>query len=145
MLWLLFVLSVFGFAGPPISVGVVPSTAMSEALLVDDIYLADLYAYARNDPHRGDVAMFHPYAGDRTFFIDRVVGLPGDRVQMVDGRLVINGKPVAEEPGSDRPIALAPEKARRFIETLPNGVRYETLDFERGGFSDNTVEFAVPA
>jgi len=43
-------------------------------------------------PRRGDVALYHPFAHDRTFFIDRVVGLPGDRVQMDEGRLRLNGR-----------------------------------------------------
>ena len=82
-------------------------------------------------------------------YIKRVVGLPGDRIQMKQGLLYINGTPVArerltdfvgEEPcGSD-----AVTKTRRWRETLPNGVSYETLDCVDNGFYDNTNVYTVP-
>ena len=130
--------------GPPVWFYNAPSSSMAETIMVGDVYLADIDVYARKDPQRGDVALFHPHAGDPTVYAKRVIGLPGDRVQMVDGRLVLNGTPVSREPGPDGPIAEAPPGARRYLETLPNGVRYETLDFEEGGFLDNTQAFEVP-
>ena len=144
MLWLIFVVSVYGFTGPPVWFYNAPSGSMAETIMIGDVYVADTDVYARRDPERGDVALFHPHANDPTIYTKRVIGLPGDRVQMVDGKLVLNGTPVSREPGPEGPIAEAPAGARRYIETLPNGVRYETLDFEEGGFLDNTNVFEVP-
>src|SRR4051812_5897907 len=141
MLWLIFVASVYGFAGPPIWLYNTPSTSMAETIMIGDVYTADTDIYAHRDPERGEVALFHPHADDATVYVKRVIGLPGDRVQMVDGTLVLNGTPVGREPGAKGPIAEAPADAHRYIETLPNGVRYETLDFEEGGFLDNTRVF----
>jgi len=76
MLWLIFSVSVFGFAGPSVSFNGIPSSAMADTLQIGDVYVADLDVYARRDPERGDVALYHPFAHDRTFFIDRVVGCP---------------------------------------------------------------------
>jgi signal peptidase I len=144
MLWLIFVVSIYGFAGPPVWFYNAPSTSMAETIMIGDVYVADTDIYARKDPERGDVAVFHPHAGDPTLYVKRVIGLPGDRVQMVDGRLVLNGTPVSREPGREGPIAEAPSDARRYFETLPNGARYETLDFAEGGFLDDTRVFDVP-
>src|SRR5262249_6310269 len=84
---------------------------------------------------------------DDTHYIKRVIGLPGDRIQMIDGRLHINGAPVKrarvtdfiddENGGADR--------VRRWRETLPNGVTYETLDLRDNFYLDDTPEYVVPA
>ena len=81
-------------------------------------------------------------------YIKRVVGLPGDRIQMRDGQLYINGEPVQREKVGeinnpditevDRPVEV-------YRETLPNGVSYDTLDLSPNGIGDNTREFVVPA
>jgi len=114
-------------------------------------------------PERGDVVVFrHPVTG--TDFIKRLIGLPGDKVQMKDSVLHINGEPVKREDGGVFTEPMAPqgpegnfprcengaignggtcEKSRTY-ETLPNGVRYSTLNI--GTFSsDNTSVFTVPA
>jgi signal peptidase I len=142
MLWLIFAFSVYGFAGPPVWFYNVPSGSMADTLLVGDVFLAAMDAYAADDPHRGDVAVFER---NGTTYVKRVIGLPGDRVQMINGRLVLNRKPVEREPASDKPISDEPPGARLYVETLPDGARYETLQLEQQGFLDNTKEFRVPA
>ena len=89
MLWLIFAFSVYGFAGPPVWFYNVPSGSMADTLLVGDVFLAAMDAYAGDDPHRGDVAVFER---NGTTYVKRVIGLPGDRVQMINGRLVLNCK-----------------------------------------------------
>jgi len=142
VLWLIFVFCVYGFAGPPVWFYNVPSGSMADTLIVGDVFLASMDAYAVDDPHRGDVAVFER---DTTTYVKRVIGLPGDRVQMIDGRLVLNGKAVERKPASDKPIGDEPSGARLYVETLPNGIRYETLELEQQGFLDDTKEFNVPA
>jgi len=141
MFWFIFFYSVYGFAGPPVWLYNVPSSSMADTLLVGDVFLADLEAYAGKNPERGDVAVFDLHG---TTYVKRVIGLPGDRVQLVHGQLIINGKPVDRSLANDRPIGDEPPEARLEMETLPNGVRYEALYLQTEGLSENTEEFSVP-
>ena len=84
---------------------------------------------------------------DSTDYIKRVVGLPGDKIQMIDGQLHINGTAVQRERAEDFALAEdgAPAKpVKRWKETLPNGVSYYTLDLVDNSFYDNTPAYAVP-
>jgi len=116
-----------------------------------------------SEPDRGDVVVFrHPVTGRD--FIKRLIGLPGDRIQMQDGRLIINDTPVEiadggifeeifapQGPQQQRPrcangavgIGAVCEK-RRYIETLPNGVSHSILDIQPQSFDDTGV-YTVPA
>jgi signal peptidase I len=99
-------------------------------------------------PQRGDIAVFKTPAGKHIDLIKRVIGMPGDRIQMKQGLLYINDKPVPREPmgtvredigeGYVRDVA-------RFRETLPNGKSYLTNDFGTDGQLDNTDVYLVPA
>jgi signal peptidase I len=102
--------------------------------------------YLANDPARGDVVIFkHPISGED--YIKRVIGLPGDRVAMRAGQIVLNGKPVPKERMPEFEIPLSPNtdcasggrevtyadgerwcRYPRFRETLPGGRAYEVLD-----------------
>ncbi|MEO1638440.1 MAG: signal peptidase I [Pseudomonadota bacterium] len=114
------------------------------------------------DPERGDIVVFrHPVDGRD--FIKRVIGMPGDRIQMVDGLLYINDEPVQSEPAGtftetfapQGPFGLTPQCSsgavgqgapctkERFIETLPNGVSHAILNIGPRP-SDNTGVFTVP-
>src|SRR5262249_17290358 len=80
-------------------------------------------------------------------FVKRVVGLPGDRIQMINGLLHISGTPVKREQIDDfvdtedgRTVHV-----RRWRETLPNGVSHETPDLMENGYYDNTPVYEVPA
>ena len=113
-------------------------------------------------PKRGDVAVFrHPGTGRD--FIKRIVGLPGETIQMRSGVLHINGDPVEIEPAgtfSEVQAPQGPQRLRprcengpvgdggiceksRFIETLPNGERHAILNIASQG-SDNTPVYTVP-
>jgi signal peptidase I len=130
----------------------VPSGSMVPTLLVGDYFFVSKYAYARiwgNVPARGDVVTFLLPKDNATVYVNRVVGLPGDRIQMKQGLLHINGVPVAREPLPDL-IGLDPcgsagvAFTKRWRETLPNGASYETLDCVDNGFYDNTNVYTVP-
>ncbi len=99
-----------------------------------------------HQPERGDIAVFRPVSEPDRDFVKRIVGLPGDRVQMIGGVLSINGAPVQRENLGEQSFETdgMPFSAVVYRETLPNGVSYLTLD--RGDMElDNTPAYTVPA
>ena len=141
----------------------IPSESMKATLLIGDYLLVSQYSYGYSRyslplspplfsgrifgsaPERGDVAVFRLPTDDSADYIKRVIGLPGDRIQMVGGLLHINGAPVRRERLGDLiDDENGGERIRRWRETLPNGVSYELLDLEDGGMLDDTNEYVVP-
>ncbi len=143
----------------------IPSGSMKDTLLVGDyLFVSKLsYGYSRYsfpwgpnlfsgrvfgaEPKRGDVAVFKLPRDNTTDYIKRVIGLPGDEVQMRDGVLYINGKAVPKrrvgsyEAKSENGLTYSIPK---YEETLPNGVKYQVLDAEQNAPFDNTRVFKVP-
>ena len=143
----------------------IPSGSMKPTLLIDDYLFVSKFSYGYSnfsfpfspslfegriwsgDPERGDIAVFRNPRDTSKDFIKRIVGLPGDEIQVTRGVLVINGDPVARERIDDfvenRPGSVnAP--VPQYIETLPNGVSYRVLDLSDNSFADNTQVFEVP-
>lgn len=95
---------------------------------------------------RGDLVVFRVPRRD-VDYAKRIIGLPGDRIQMRGGRLYINGTAVQRERAPDFAEETNrgfPRHVKRWRETLPTGVSYETLDEQDSGPLDDTVEFTVP-
>lgn len=143
----------------------IPSGSMRPTLLEGDYLFVSKFAYGYSrysipfgpdlfdgrilagEPERGDVAVFKLPSNPRIDYIKRVVGLPGDRIQMVNGELIINGEKVQRElvgQIQDRDVTEVAQPVDVYIETLPNGVSYRTLDLVQNGGADNTREFVVP-
>lgn len=143
----------------------IPSGSMKDTLLVGDYLFVSKYAYGYSryslpfspdifsgriwaePPTRGDVAVFKLPRDPSVDYIKRVIGLPGDRIQMIDGVLQINGTPVPKVKIDDYVTTdeFGETRVARYRETLPNGVSYEVLDLDPHSFSDNTPVFEVPA
>ena len=147
----------------------IPSGSMKPNLLVGDFLFVTKYSYGYSmhsvpfspvpfegriygqSPERGDVAVFKLPTNTRTDYIKRVVGLPGDTVQMIGGRLYINGtrvprEKIAEEEKTRHYNAFVSGQVTQttYRETLPNGVSY--LIYEESDMAplDNTPLYTVP-
>jgi len=97
-------------------------------------------------PDRGDIVVFKLPRDDRTDFIKRVVGLPGDRVQVINNRLHINGQPVDSREISRETVrdVFGPRDTVQLRETLPGGRSYIIQDFGPGNELDDTPVYEVP-
>ena len=142
----------------------IPSGSMIPTLLVGDYLFVSKYSYGYthysfpfspavfsgrllgSEPQRGDVVVFRLPKDDSIDYIKRVIGLPGDRIQMIDGVLNINGVPVKRERVDDfiADDEGTPQHIKQYQETMPNGVTYDTLDLTDNGFYDNTPVYTVP-
>ncbi|MBR1207271.1 MULTISPECIES: signal peptidase I [unclassified Bradyrhizobium] len=146
----------------------IPSGSMKATLLVGDYLFVSKYSYGYShysipfspnifsgrifgsEPSRGDIVVFRLPRDDSTDYIKRVIGLPGDRIEVRNGLLYINDEPIKRERLSDfvgeDPCGSADATARvkRWKETLPNGVSYESLDCTDNSYMDNTIVYTVP-
>ena len=98
-------------------------------------------------PERGDIAVFKLPRDNKTDYIKRVIGLPGDKVQMIANKLYINGAPVKDVVVSRAQMAdmFGPRAVTQVRETLPGGRTFMTQDFGPGGDLDDTPLYEVPA
>lgn len=147
----------------------IPSGSMIPTLLVGDYLFASKYPYGyskyslplspnlysgriwEGTPKQGDVIVFRLPRDPSQDYIKRLIGLPGDKIQMKGGVLHINDKPVALKkledfvgPGATCNIRKPEIRVERLEETLPNGVVHEILNCGPSS-ADNTAPFEVPA
>lgn len=143
----------------------IPSGSMMPTLLVGDYLFVNKFSYGyskyslpfspnlfagrifASEPERGDIAVFRFPPNPDIDYIKRVIGLPGDRIQVRDSVLYVNDKPVPRQPNgyfrADDQYDTG-ENVPVFRETLDNGVSFDTLDTRIGTIGDNTREFIVP-
>jgi signal peptidase I len=150
--------------GPVLRIYSIPSSAMAPALPLGSYILVSraAYGYSRYSfddfelpitgrlpmrmPERGDITVFRLPRDRSTQFVMRVVGLPGDRIQVVNGRLSINGEPVRLEPAGRIPNPFGdPGEVAVSTETLPGG-RFHRVVRSEGAPApyDNTPQYLVP-
>jgi signal peptidase I len=143
----------------------IPSGSMKDTLLVGDYLFVSKFSYGysrysipfglplfsgrvwASEPERGDVIVFKLPRDNETDYIKRLIGLPGDKIQVRDGIVHIDGNPVPRERVGDFVSTDRYGNAARvpkYRETLPNGVSYDVLDLVPDGFSDNTPVYEVP-
>jgi signal peptidase I len=144
----------------------VPSGSMEPTLEIGDELIVSKYAYGYSRyslpidpglssahrflerlPHYGEVVVFRLPRDTHQVYVKRVIGLPGDRVEMRKGRLLINGemqKLRADGSGTVESENGARAPTRRFVETLPNGVEHPIFKLTMRGPLDDTGEFVVP-
>ena len=144
----------------------IPSGSMIPTLLVGDYLFVSKFSYGysryslpwgiplidgrvlADEPERGDVVVFKLPRDNKTDYIKRIIGLPGDRVQVRDGILHINGQAVKRERVAERAVpGYGGIKARltEYVETLPNGRTHLIWEQSDGDRLDNTPVYEVPA
>jgi signal peptidase I len=140
----------------------IPSGSMVPTLLVGDYLFVEKYAYGYSrysfpfspsifgggrifghDPTRGDVVVFRKPTDPSVDFIKRLIGLPGDHIQMKGGILYINGAPVKRQRIQDY-VDENGISVIQYLETLPNGVVHPILESDGdNGQLDNTPEYVI--
>lgn len=123
---------------------IVNSGSMLPTLKFGEYYFADLRAYATKDPQRGDIVVFR---FNESVYTKRIVGLPGDKVRILDGRLILNGSVVPITPLPDfqyKDRSNFELTVLQFQETPPDGRSYAIIDTVDNSAFDNTPEYSVP-
>jgi signal peptidase I len=98
-------------------------------------------------PERGEIVVFKLPRDNKTDYIKRLIGLPGDRIQIVGGKLIINDTPLTYKLLKPETITVSSgdkQNTTRFVETLPNGRNYIIYDLITDGPFDNTEVYVVP-
>ena len=143
----------------------IPSASMEPTLFQGDYIIVSKFAYGLSrhslpfspdlfkgrilgqQPQRGDVIVFKLPRDGHTDYIKRLIGLPGDKIQVRGGVVYINGKGVARDemtPTTEKTPFGFGRPVERYKETLPNGRSYVTYSYGSDGEVDNTGVYAVP-
>ena len=142
----------------------IPSSSMEPTLLVGDRLFVSKYSFGYSKhsfpfsppifedrilskiPNRGDVIVFKTPADNRTDYIKRLIGLPGDKIQFIDGDLYINDNQVLKTITSKKEIIYCGNKTlsvNYFEEKLPNGIKYNTV-YRKNYSYQNSDQFIIP-
>jgi len=124
----------------------IPAVSMSPTLLVGDRIITDSRYYLKNEPKRGEIVVFAHPKRPQIFWVKRIVGLPGDKVQMINGILFINNKAIPRKRSGE--FSTNGDTAHQipiFTESVSETNSYQTLDLVQNSSGDNTKLFKVPA
>ena len=143
----------------------IPSSSMEPTLLVGDrIFVSKyIYGYSKHSfpfspnitnrrffsksPKRGDLVVFKTPADNRTDYIKRLIGTPGDTIQFINGELLINDKKVLRKKTMNKRTIRCGNfflETDIFIETLPNGIQH-LVSYKKQGSLQNTKKYKVPS
>jgi signal peptidase I len=142
----------------------IPTASMQSTLMIGDYFVASKFTWGLGkysfpipipmgdrilsfaQPAQGDVAVFHNEPTNEDY-IKRVIGLPGDKIQMKAGRLYINGVMLDRQEigkGVDTDSNDMPAEVTLYTETLPNGVTHTIQEISDNQQLDDTAEYVVP-
>jgi len=142
----------------------IPSSSMEPTLLVGDRIFVSKYAYGYSkhsfpfspsitnerlfskSPKRGDLVVFKTPADNRTDYIKRLIGMPGDSIQFIDGEILINNKKILRQKIENKKIIRCGNfllETDTYIETLPNGFKHLVV-YKKKGSLQNSKIFKVP-
>ena len=142
----------------------IPSSSMEPTLLVGDRIFVSKYTYGYSkhsfpfspnitnkrffskQPQRGDLVVFKTPADNRTDYIKRLVGMPGDTIQFIEGDIFINKKKILREQIENNGITRCGNfllETNTYIETLPNGFKH-IVAYKKKGSLQNSKIFKVP-
>ena len=142
----------------------IPTASMQSTLMIGDYFIANKWAYGYGkfsfpvalpfngrflefgQPKQGDIVVFHNQTGDD--YIKRLIGMPGEKIQMKAGRLYINGTMVERKEigtGTDTDSSMSSTPVTLYEETLPNGVKHTIQEISDDQQLDDTAEYVVPA
>ncbi len=143
----------------------IPSSSMEPTLLVGDRIFVSKYTYGYSKhsfpfspditnerfffktPNRGDLVVFKTPADNRTDYIKRLIGMPGDTIQFVEGSILLNNKKILRKKTESKKIIRCGNfllETNIYIETLPNGIEH-AVAYKKKGSLQNTKMFKVPA
>jgi signal peptidase I len=142
----------------------IPSSSMEPTLLVGDRIFVSKYIYGfskhsfpfspnitnkrffSKSPERGDLVVFKTPADNRTDYIKRLIGMPGDSIQFVDGEILINDNKILRQKIENKKIIRCGNfllETETYIETLPNGLKH-LVAYKKKGSLQNSKIFKVP-
>jgi signal peptidase I len=118
-----------------------PTASMSPALNIGDNFFVSKRAFDHRQPQRGDIIVFNVPAL-KAAYVKRVVGVAGDRVQMMKGVIYLNGTPIPQRYiGQVRDHSF---KGRELVETFPDGRTHRIINTTPDDLFDDTKAFVVP-
>ena len=143
----------------------IPSSSMEPTLLVGDRIFVSKYTYGYSkhsfpfspnisderffskEPKRGDLVVFKTPADNRTDYIKRLIGLPGDTIQFIEGELFINNEKIERNKIENKKNIRCGNfllETNTYIETLPNGLQH-LVTYKKKGSLQNSKKFKVPS